>query len=95
MTVNISEAGALIVGRNYTFSCSVQGGEKLAGKTVFVWMNSTGNVIATVDALHFQSLRLSDAGQYTCLSTIAGSPYLDANVTLSVNKSTAISIKSK
>ena len=62
------------MGEHYTLTCSTQvpDGEQI---TSLQWKNSTNHTLemstgpSAALALHFQPLRISDGGNYTCIAT--------------------------
>jgi hypothetical protein len=73
-----------IGGHGFSLSCVVSGAENLNPTVTYNWIKNNGTRIlvgSNRSILSFPSLRLSDAGQYSCQATII-SPYLrdDLNV---------------
>ena len=63
------------MGQSYTLICNVQVTDYLCPFTSYQWTKSNGTITqleveAEPNTLSFSPLRLSDAGQYTCLATI-------------------------
>ena len=71
-----------IGGQGFSLSCVVSGAENLSPTITYNWIKDNGTRIL-VDShrsvLSFPSLRLSDAGQYSC-QVIVDSPYLRDNL---------------
>ena len=74
----IQSSGVSVVGHNYTMACTVHlpCDQQLSGLR---WRNSTGHTLntstgghVTTLGLHFQPLRMSDGGQYTCVAEYDG-----------------------
>ena len=72
----------LIGGQGFSLSCVVSGAENLNPIITYNWIKDNGTQIV-VDShgsvLSLPSLRLSDAGQYSC-QVIVNSPYLRDNL---------------
>ena len=64
-----------MAGLSYALLCGVLGADKLNPTVTYLWTRSNGQIMANTSALHFHSLQLSDAGEYTCRVTVR-SPYL-------------------
>ena len=86
ISVQITTSGALLLGQNdYSLTCGVSGTEHLNPSITYQWTKNNGTltqiqVAAVARVLSFSSLRLSDAGRYTCRATVS-SPYLNNNIT--------------
>ena len=85
MVVEVKHHGIVTIGgQGFSLSCVVSGAENLNPAISYNWIKDNGTRIL-VDShgsvLSFPSLRLSDAGQYSC-QAIVNSPYLrdDLNV---------------
>ena len=67
----------------YSLTCGVAGAENLYPSITYQWIknNGTQTQVGTDRVLYFSSLRLSDAGQYTCQATVS-SPYLNNDITV-------------
>ena len=71
-----------MLGQNgYSLMCGVTGTENLNSSIAYQWTNSSGAEIGTDKMFLFSSLRVSDAGQYTCRATVS-SPYLNSDITM-------------
>ena len=71
-----------MLGQNsYTLICSVTGDENLNSSVSYRWTKNDDTQAQISEVLSFSSLRLSDAGQYTCRATVS-SPYLDNDITV-------------
>ena len=68
--VSISESGTLAIGRHFTLICSISGLNNLANLSIlYQWSKKNGTLMqagTNSSIFTFSSLRLSDAGQYTC-----------------------------
>jgi hypothetical protein len=71
-----------VIGRSHTLICNVSGTDDLNPNITYMWIKNSSQFLAnsSVGALSFQSLRLSDAGEYTCRITVR-SPYLRDEIT--------------
>ena len=69
----------------YSLTCdlTVTGAENLNSSITYQWTknNGTQTLVGADRVLSFSSLRLSDAGQYTCQATVS-SPYLNNDITI-------------
>ena len=95
MDVEIRGRGDLTVGRQYTLTCNVTGDTDLQPTRTYRWTktNSThDNVHVGNDRhqIHFDNLRLRDAGEYTCTVTIS-SPFLMKMVSRMSSHTVAVS----
>ena len=72
-----------MVGANHTFNCVINGTENLNPVMSYSWTQSYGTsnhpVGGNSSRLSLYSLRLSDAGIYTCMVTVS-SAYLSGNI---------------
>ena len=71
---------------DYSLTCGVIGAGNLNPSITFQWTKNNGTqtqiqVGADPRVLSFSPLRLSDAGQYTCQTTVS-SPYLNSDITV-------------
>ena len=71
LSVNITSKGSIITGgQAFSLKCTISGVEALNPILTYQWIksNSTGRmqVGSNTSTLSFSSLRLSDAGQYSC-----------------------------
>ena len=86
-SVNITSKGSIITGgQAFSLKCTISGVEALNPILTYQWTksNSTGRmqVGSNTSTLSFSSLRLSDAGQYSCQVTVNSRYLHDAlNVT--------------
>ena len=100
ISVEISGSEATpTAGQIYTLICIVSGAENLNPTTTYWWTKSNTNVTQTQvgtnsNTLSFSSLRLSDAGKYTCAVAVT-SDYLARNVILTSSYSENVSIQSE
>ena len=81
LSVNVTSKGSIITGgQAFSLKCTISGPEALNSILTYQWTknNSTGRmqvVGSNTSTLSFSSLRLSDAGQYSC-QVIVTSQYL-------------------
>jgi hypothetical protein len=78
--VHINDCGGTIVaGKNCTLVCSVSGIGSSNPTIAYQWTKNNGSAPIQVggnsNMLVFSSLRLSDAGQYTCQVTVGSEMY--------------------
>ena len=70
----------------YTLTCDVSGADNLNPMITYQWTRNDGRTLTQVgtnsNVLSFSSVRLSDAGEYTCTTTIA-SALLNNDITVS------------
>ena len=79
ISVNISDNGSTAnIGRQFSLSCLIFGHENLANMSVqYQWLRSGTALDESSNILTFLSLKLSDAGCYTCRVTINSIYLLD------------------
>ena len=70
----------------YSHTCGVTGAENLNPSITYQWTKNNGTLTqiqigADPKVLSFSSLRFSDAGQYTCQTTVS-SPFLNNDITM-------------
>ena len=84
VSVQISDGGAIpTAGQKYILTCSVSGDENLNPTITYQWTKNNGTqtqVGTKSNTLVFLSLRLSDAGKYSCWATVS-SLYATINAT--------------
>ena len=83
ISVQITASGPPVVGQSYSLTCTVTGAENLSPSITYQWTKNNGaqTQIGADRVLSFSSLRLSDAGQYTCQATVSSS-YLNNDITI-------------
>ena len=96
MSVQITTSGASVLGRSgYSLTCGVTGTGNLNPSITYQWTKNNGTqtqiqVGADPKVLSFsQSLRLSDAGRYTCQATVS-SPYLNNDIIMTGSQDTTL-----
>jgi hypothetical protein len=67
------------IGREYTLTCSILGAENLNATLAYKWRNEDQS-LSNSSVLQFSSLKLSDAGRYTC-QVLVTSSYLYNSIT--------------
>lgn len=98
VTANItSDEIPSVLGRRYTFTCYVSGAEKLNPMTKYDWKKNISGaaqlpVGTNSSVLLLPSLKLSDAGQYSCHITIQ-SHYLDNELTAVASQNVLLECK--
>ena len=93
-TITVQITGGEInpkIGRKYTLTCSIFGAENLNAVLAYEWRNK-GQLLSNSSVLQLPSLKLSDAGKYTC-QVLVTSNYLYNSIT--VTESHNLVIKSK
>ena len=81
MTVEIIDSGATpTAGVNYQLVCSVSVTENLSPTITYQWTKNNGGQTQVGTILSFTPLRLLDAANYACMTTI-GSSNLVENIT--------------
>ena len=84
-SVQITISGTPILGQNmYTLTCDESLPHNFNPTITYQWSkdNGTRTQVGKMNTLSFSSLKLSDAGEYTCLVTASAS-YLSNNITSS------------
>lgn len=85
ISVQISNNGTVAkISQKYTLTCGVTG----ASVTTYQWKKDNAVQNITEAVFSFRSLRVSDAGQYTCLITVDGVVHTDTmniNITSKTN----------
>lgn len=70
------------IGHGYTLTCSISGAENLNDTLPYYEWRSRGQLLSSNSStLHFYSLKLSDAGRYTCQASVT-SNYLHEPITM-------------
>ena len=81
--VMTSSTSNVVLGERYFLNCTVSGADHLDGTIVIEWSNSSNHTVASGTGKHLQlllmKLKLSDAGQYTCNTTVT-SPYIQNEI---------------
>ena len=88
LSLLITASRTPMLGQSYSLTCHVSGAEHLSPSITYQWTKNNGTqtlirVGDDLEILSFSSLRLSDAGQYTCQATIS-SPYLNNDITMAL-----------
>lgn len=83
-----------MIGLSHNLTCNILGTDDLNPNITYLWIKNSSQVLANSSTctLYFQSLRLSDAGEYTCRVTIR-SPYLDNEITAITSHSLILECK--
>ena len=75
LLVEIRSNGVILPGQDFSLNCMISGAESLNPILTYQWIknNVTGRmqVGSNMSTLSFSSLRLSDAGQYSCQVTVS------------------------
>ncbi|XP_064386500.1 CUB and sushi domain-containing protein 3-like isoform X1 [Halichondria panicea] len=64
--VVISPSGIPMAGQSFSLTCSLTGGASLQPTLSYQWTREGGSLMPSTATLNFDSLYLSDAGQYSC-----------------------------
>ena len=93
-SAQISDGEALpVLGLSHNLTCNIiLGARNLNASINYVWEMDRIQIMANTSTLSFQSLRLSDAGEYTC-SVIVRSPYLHNEITAVTSHSLILECK--
>ena len=80
ITVRVSDCGGTITaGQNCSLKCTLTGVESQNPTITYQWLKNNGThrveVGTNANILSFPSLKLSDAGQYTCQVTVDSRMY--------------------
>ncbi len=62
----ISPSGIPMAGQSFSLTCSLSGGASLQPTLSYQWMREGGSLMTSTATLNFDTLYLSDAGQYSC-----------------------------
>lgn len=83
-----------MVGLGHTLICDVLGASNLIGTIIYLWVKNSSQILAnsSTRTLSLHSLRLSDAGEYTCRVTVR-SPYLRKEITAMTSHSLVLDRK--
>ena len=76
-----TSSGSPIAGQSFSLTCSVTGADSAAPTISYQWFRGQ-SLITSSSVLSFDSLFLSDAGQYRCVATVALS---EEELTVSAN----------
>ena len=92
--VNLSSTGIQRVGETFQFVCEASGIHNLNPVITFSWINAQSRQVGTNSSIFsLQSVKLSDAGEYTCMVTIS-STYLRVSLTSNASENLIIESKS-
>ncbi|XP_064392448.1 uncharacterized protein LOC135340080 isoform X2 [Halichondria panicea] len=64
--VVISPSGGPMAGQSFSLTCSLSGGVSLQPTLSYQWTREGGSLMTSTATLNFDTLYLSDAGQYSC-----------------------------
>ncbi|XP_064386238.1 E-selectin-like [Halichondria panicea] len=62
----ISPSGVPMAGQSFSLTCSLSGGASLQPTLSYQWTREGGSLMTSTATLNFDTLYLSDAGQYSC-----------------------------
>ena len=62
----ISPSGGPMAGQSFSLTCSLSGGASLQPTLSYQWTREGGSLMTNTATLNFDTLYLSDAGQYSC-----------------------------
>ena len=62
----ISPSGGPMAGQSFSLTCSLTGGASLQPTLSYQWTREGGSLMTSTATLNFDTLYLSDAGQYSC-----------------------------
>ncbi len=62
----ISSSGVPMAGQSFSLTCSLSGGASLQPTLFYQWTREGGSLMTSTATLNFDTLYLSDAGQYSC-----------------------------
>ncbi|XP_064386204.1 uncharacterized protein LOC135334805 isoform X2 [Halichondria panicea] len=62
----ISPSGGPMAGQSFSLTCSLSGGASLQPTLSYQWTREGGSLMTSTATLNFDTLYLSDAGQYSC-----------------------------
>ncbi len=66
LLVVISPSGGPMAGQSFSLTCSLTGGASLQPTLSYQWTREGGSLMTSTATLNFDTLYLSDAGQYSC-----------------------------
>ncbi len=72
LRIVVTPSGFPMAGQNFTLTCSLTGGDSLSPTVSYQWRRGE-SLLTNSPTLHFDSLYLSDAGQYNCVVTLSSS----------------------
>ena len=73
LKVSITSSGSPMAGQNFTLTCSLTGEISLLSNISYQWRRGE-SLLTNSPILHFDSLYLSDAGQYSCVVILHSQP---------------------
>ena len=75
LSSEIRSNGVILPGKDFSLNCAISGAESLNPILTYQWIKNNGSgriqVGSNMGSLSFSSLRLSDAGQYSCQVTVS------------------------
>ena len=66
LVVEGTPSGIPMAGQSFSLTCSLTGGASLQPTLSYQWTREGGSLMTSTATLNFDTLYLSDAGQYSC-----------------------------
>ncbi len=68
----VTPSGSPMAGQSFTLTCSLTGGDSLSPTVSYQWRRGE-SLLTNSPTFHFDSLYLSDTGQYRCVVRLSSS----------------------